>query len=148
MSLLNETKVLKKLRADLDRVLAEALKADGFSAKIGTMRYEADGSEVSMKLTIQTAESASMCEFAKPLQNQDVAGYVFSEKVKFIITKDHIGKPVTINGEEMKFLGYKPRARKKHWACGNPGDGKHYPMDDASLIRVAKNHGWLKLQSL
>tara|TARA_Y100000004_G_scaffold154336_1_gene178449 strand:- start:2521 stop:2967 length:447 start_codon:yes stop_codon:yes gene_type:complete len=148
MAKLNEVETLKGLRVKLNQVLAEVLESEGLTATIGNMNYERDGSQVRMKLTIDTVESASMCEFAKPLQNENITGYLFSEKKKFIITKDHIGKPVTINGKEMQFLGYKPKGRKKNWACGVPGEDGHFALDAESLVYVSADFGWLKLEDL
>lgn len=113
-------------RVAIERALASLKETHGISVSLGTISY--DGKSFTTKLTAATLSDDGEAKTTYEINWE--AGNHF----KFGLTKDDLGKRVSIYGEVFTIVGCKAR-RGKRGVIGRGVNGKLYNLESAKVAR-------------
>lgn len=123
---------LRDLRDSLETLINLELSQTNLQGKIGNMRFESDGSNVTMKLTIQ-AENAD-----GKIEPQHVIDF-HKNAERFGFKKTDLGRPFTLNGNLYTLVGMKTRSRKYPMIAANTS-GKRFKFTAYDISLALQGH--------
>jgi len=139
----------------MEVALKQVGEGEGITFDLGNMRFDPDGSQCSMKLTMHSGAeakepSARDLERHSPVSLWGIPPMEVAQsygvhkgtvtvdtEVMTEIKAEDIGKEFTANGKTYTLVGYKPRASKFRWVA-RAEDGGLVKFTDGTLYRFAK----------
>jgi len=144
--MLNDKAKLRRIRAAMEVALKQVGEGEGITFDLGNMRFDPDGTQCSMKLTMHSGteqKDASTRDLERygpvTCYHPDIEKRSYSEGNPSLvcIRAADIGKEFTANGKTYTLVGYKPRASKFRWVARS-ATGDLVMWTDGTLYRFAK----------
>jgi hypothetical protein len=123
----------------MEVALKQVGEGEGITFDLGNMRFDPDGSQCSMKLTMHSGAEAKEPS-TRDLERYSPISCWYSgagESSRVQIRAEDVGKTFEANRKTYTLVGYKPRASKFRWVA-RAEDGGLVKFTDGTLYRFAK----------